>query len=296
VLAIVYAALYRKHTSFIRGLLLTFFFLAAYLYNNFNMSDGLRAASGEQSDLTSVVNVTMIVMILFTIGMAASVYFSLIAGDGLWRSMNRNLWPRWREAGYGEHVWRSMKAGYCFALILLGLQTLILLLLEKGIGAWSTSDVTQSPVNMAVPWLLPLLAWCAAISEEAIYRLFGVAIFRKWFKNTYAAAIIPTIIWALGHVAYPIYPATTRLIELTIIGFIFCFVFIRYGFITAVFAHAIFDTILMSASIIFLGSAINITAGIIYILLPVPLAWLIRYFHKKREPRPTVTAPPEALQ
>jgi hypothetical protein len=286
VLAIVYAALYRKHTSFVRGLVLTGIFLAAYLYNTINMSDGIRASLGELPAIDSVMNVTMIVTVLITVGLAVSVYFSLVAGDGLWRSMHRNLWPRWGEAGYGEHVWKAMKIGYWFAFIILGLQSLILLALEKGTGAWSTTDVTQSPLNMAVPWLFPLLAWCAAISEEAVYRLFGVAIFRKWFRNTYAAAIIPTVVWALGHVTYPIYPATTRLVELTLLGFVFCFVFIRFGFIAAVFTHAILDSILMAISLLYLGSPVNIAAAAIYIVLPLPIAWLIRYFSQRKRMRP----------
>ncbi|CAH1190000.1 hypothetical protein PAECIP111893_00084 [Paenibacillus plantiphilus] len=283
VLAVIYAILYRKHTSFVRGILLTLIFLGFYAVNNFNMIDGILAGSGEDTiaDEGAIIAITLIITTIFTFLLAVSVYFSLVGGDGLWRSTGRTLWPRFREAGYGDHVWRSMWLGYLAAFMLLGLQTVIFIIWTSMTGAWATSDVTQSPYNLSIPWLLPLLAWCAAISEEAIYRLFGIGLMKKWFKNTFVAALIPTVIWALGHVTYPIFPATTRLVELTILGLIFSFLFLRYGFITAVFTHAIFNSVMMAISLMFMGSLGNILWGIFYILLPIPIAWLIRLWDNR---------------
>ncbi|MCQ6558686.1 CPBP family intramembrane glutamic endopeptidase [Paenibacillus mendelii] len=281
VLAIVYGALYRRHTSFFRGLTLTGIFLAFYLVNNINMTDGLIASFGEDPNASEFAVIAIALTCIVTVVMAAAVYFSLVAGDGLWRSMGRNLWPRMGEPGYGTHVWRSMWLGYLIALILLGAQTVILLVIEKASGAWSTTDVTQSPYNFAAPWLFPLLAWCAAISEEAVYRFFGIGILKRWIRNTFVASLIPSVIWALGHVTYPIFPATTRLFELTIIGLAFSYVFLRYGLITVIFAHAIFNSIMMAISLLFMGSAFNILMGIIYIVLPIPIAILIRYRHNR---------------
>ncbi|EXX85832.1 hypothetical protein BG53_14285 [Paenibacillus darwinianus] len=305
VLAIVYAALTRRHTSFLRGLVLTGLFLLFYTVNNLNMYDGIRASIGEAADAETLTNIGIAVQILFTVGIAVSVYFSLVGGDGLWRKMGRNLWLRRGEPGFGDHVWKAMKLGYWAAFIFLGLQTLIFIALEKGIGVWSTSDVTQSPLNFQIPWLIPLLAWAAAISEEAVYRMFGIAVFKKWFRSTAAAAIIPTIVWALGHVAYPIYPWSTRLIELTILGLLFCYLFVTFGYATAVFAHAVINSILFSMPLIFMGTPVNATAGIIYMLLPIAIAWIIRWYDRKFKPRNTkgraplgdaVTAPVEAIR
>ncbi|QYR20493.1 CPBP family intramembrane metalloprotease [Paenibacillus sp. sptzw28] len=285
VLAIIYASLYRKHSSFKRGIVLSLVFLFVYLANNISMTDGILAAAGENPNAVSYAVVTVAITSIVTVVMAAAAYFSLVGGDALWNSMGRRLWPRFGEAGYGEYVWRSMWLGYLFALILLGLQTVIFIVLLNVTGAWSTTDVTQSPYNLAAPWIFPMMAWCAAISEEAVYRLFGIGLLKKWFKNTFVAALIPTIIWALGHVTYPIFPSTTRLFELTIIGLAFSFMFVRYGFITVLFAHAVFDSIMMAISLMFMGTAVNILTGIIYIILPIPIAWSIRWFDKRTPKR-----------
>ncbi|MBB3108397.1 hypothetical protein FHS18_000425 [Paenibacillus phyllosphaerae] len=296
VLAIVYAVLYRKQTSFNRGWLLTALFLLIYMANNWNMLDGLVANYGEDENAFLYAVTGMAIQSIITVLLAASVYFSLVAGDGLWRSMGKQLWPRMGEAGYGQHVWDSMKLGYLIAFILLGIQTVIFIVLELSTDAWSTTDVMQSPYNFAAPWVFPALAWCAAISEEVVFRLFGIGLLRKWFKNAFVASLIPTIIWALGHVTYAIYPSTTRLIELTILGLLFSFFFLRYGLITVIFAHAVLDLIMMALSLMFLGSAGNIIIGLFYMVTPVLVAALIRWWANKKGRARDITAPPSVLQ
>ncbi|QHT60047.1 CPBP family intramembrane metalloprotease [Paenibacillus lycopersici] len=286
ILAIIYASLYRKHSSFVRGIVITLLFLVMYIVNDINMKDGLLAGYGETADGSILAAAAVLVTCLVTIVMALAVYFSLVAGDGLWRSMGRSLWPRYGQAGYGEHVWRSMWLGYLSAFALLGLQTVIFIVLMHAYGSWATTDVTQSTYNLAVPWAFPLLAWCAAISEEAVFRLFGIGLLKRWFKNSFVASLIPTIIWALGHVTYPIFPSTTRLLELTVIGLVFSFLFLRFGFITVLFAHAIFDSTMMAISLMFMGGAGDVLIGIFYIVLPIPIAWLFRAWDKRRRLSP----------
>ncbi|REK74565.1 CPBP family intramembrane glutamic endopeptidase [Paenibacillus paeoniae] len=286
VLAIIYAILYRKHTSFTYGILLTVVFFIAYVIMNLGVADGMIASQGEvlQDDFLSIIlTVTTIVL---SVVMAASVYFSLVAGDGLWKSQGRSVWPRMKEPGYGDYVWRSMGLSYLFALIMLGLQPVIFFVLGKLIGTWGASDVTMSPYNMKYLWLMPVLAWAAAISEEAVYRFFGIGLFRRWFRNTFAAAIIPTIIWALGHVMYPFYPSTTRLFELIVIGLIFSFIFVRFGFITAMFTHVIFNSVAVGSSMIFAGGTINIVSALFFIILPVIIAFILKVWSNRKRTNP----------
>jgi len=276
--AIVFAIRRRRSTSLLRGLLLTALFLAFYIANNFNMADGIRASYGARPDVETLTAAGIVVSNIFTVLMGIGIYFCLVGGDGLWRGFGQRLWARYGEAGYGDHVWRSMKLSYPLAFVLLGAQSVLLFGLDRSIGSWSTTSVESSPYNLALPLLYPLLAWCAAISEEAMYRLFGIALFKKLLRRQWLAYLVPTVIWALGHVSYPVYPFYSRLIELTIVGLLFCVLFVRYGFITAVFTHAMLDTVLMSFNLLQLGTPVNLLAAAVYLVLPVGIAWLLRSF------------------
>lgn len=290
ILAIVYSAKTRMYTSFRRGIFLMIFYFAVIMITTFNMMPVFEAEGITAEALT----VGLVIQLIVTLMNAAGLYFSLVGGDGLWRKQDINIWPRAKEIGYGRHVLQSMSDGYAWAFILLGVQSLLFLVLENTLHSWSTTDASQSTYNMVYPWLFPILAWTAGISEEAIYRLFGIAMLKKIVKNTVVASIITTLIWALGHTLYPIYPVFTRPIELLFIGLLFSFIFIRYGFITAVFAHVIFDSILMGLSLIFMADAINISAGIFYIVLPIIVAFVIDKFNpkeKEREKEPLYKAP-----
>ncbi|GFN31268.1 hypothetical protein PCURB6_15280 [Paenibacillus curdlanolyticus] len=280
--AIVMAIRQRRSTSLLRGLLLTALFLAFYIANNFNMADGIRASYGARPDVEMLTTAGVIFSNIFTLLMGIGIYFCLVGGDGIWRSSGQRLWARYGEHGYGDHVWRSMKLSYPLAFVLLGTQSILLFGLDRSVHSWSTTSVESSPYNLALPLLYPLLAWCAAISEEAIYRLFGIAIFKKLLRRQWLAYLVPTVIWALGHVSYPVYPFYSRLIELTIVGLLFCVLFVRYGFITAVFTHAMLDTVLMSFSLLQLGTPLNLLAAIIYLVLPVGIAWIMRSFANRR--------------
>lgn len=282
ILAVIYAVLYRGYTSYKRGIVLSIVYFVTYVIINLNVLDGIRASQGENELGGQTILITAVFTVFLSIPMAGSIYFSLVAGDGLWKAQGRALWPRFREPGYGTYVWRSMGLGYCFAAIMFAVQAAIFIGLKFTIGTWSTSDVTQSPYNMAYLWLMPVLAWAAAISEEAVYRFFGIGLFRKWFKNTFAAALIPTISWAFGHVMYPFYPSSTRLIELIIIGLLFSCIFVRYGLITAMFTHAIFNSVGVAITIFTVGSAFDIASGIFFVVLPVIIAFVIKSMDDKR--------------
>lgn len=233
VLAIIYSILTRQHTSFKRGIFLSVFYFVVSMLSAINMlpvfkSQGLSGAG---------LQFAFIIQGILTLLMTVLLYFSLVGGNGLWRKLGINPWARAKEPGYGKYVLHSMFTGYLWAFILLGVQSIIYIVLDKTIHTWSTTDATQSPYNMVYPWLLPIMAWMAGISEEAVYRLFGIPMMKKIVRNTFIACLIPTLIWALGHTLYPIYPVISRPIELTIVGLIFSLIFLRHGYITVMFSH-----------------------------------------------------------
>lgn len=285
ILAIIYSVKTRPFSSFLRGLVLSIAYFIFTMVGAVNMLPML-----EKDGLgTEVLILGFIVQGALTLVISASIYFSLIGGDGLWRKQGLNLWARAKEPGYGQHVLFSMQSAYLWALILLGAQSVIFFVLGHTIGTWSTTDATQSAYNMLYPILFPLLAWVAGIGEEAVYRLFGIPMLKKIFRSTFVASLISSMIWAFGHSLYPIYPVYSRPIELTIVGLLFSFVFLRYGYITAMFTHVIFNSILMSLSLMLMGGVLNWTAGIVYIALPAIVAYVIYLFNP---PGRTESIPP----
>lgn len=302
IIAIVYAGTHGKYSSYRRGIFLSVLFFVLYAGLTFNMLPGLRAGTWETgASLGDSVNV--VISLVTYAAMAVLTYFSAVGGDGLWKSMGRSLWPRWRESGYGETVLRSMREGYFLAFILLGAQSVILLVLEQSLGSFASSDASQSMYNMTFPLLLPLLAWCAGISEELQSRLFGIGVFRSWFLGgsrlllrrepsrrttfllTTAAMIPPGLLWAMGHVGYAIYPVYTRLIELLIMSFLFGWFMLRFGIITVIFAHVTLDAMLMGMQMMFDGLPGDFFGGVFSLLMPGLAGIIIWWLHGARRGR-----------
>ncbi|WP_019635926.1 CPBP family intramembrane glutamic endopeptidase [Paenibacillus fonticola] len=282
ILAIIFSVKTRPFSSFVRGIVLSSIYFIFSMVGALNLLPYLQKDGFDPAALI----VGFVIQGLLTLLISASIYFSLVGGDGLWRKQGINLWGRANEAGYGQSVVYSMREGYQWALVLLGLQSIIFLIFEKSFGVWSTTDAAQSPYNMAYPLLLPLLAWVAGIGEEAVYRLFGIPMLKNIFRSTFIACFLSSLIWAFGHSLYPIFPVYSRPIELTLIGLMFSFIFLRYGYITAMFTHVIFNSILMSLSLIFMGGALNWSAGLFYIALPALVAFVIYLFNPPGRGRP----------
>jgi hypothetical protein len=184
-----------------------------------------------------------------------------------------------------------MGRGYPLAFVLLGVQGILYWIGERLLGVWSVNDPSFSTFNTLVPALFPLTAWVAAISEEAIYRVFGIAFFRKLFRNTAVAAALSSVLWAVAHIGYPIFPAYTRLVEVTILGFLFSWVYLRYGFAAAVFTHAIFDSILMALSLMSMGGTANVVLAAGYMALPAIIGYALNRLHGRFKPRLRPAAP-----
>jgi hypothetical protein len=282
ILALIYSILRRGHTSWRRGLFLSSAHFLIMMVSSYNV---LPESGGDSAEARITAVVMFIIYVLYSLLMSSLLYFSLVGGDGLWRAEEKlNPWPRAKEPGYGQYVLDSIRAGYVWAFVLLGVQTIMFIILSFALDNWSTTDASQSPYNMKYAWLLPIVAWLAGLSEEAVYRLFGIRMLKKLVKNTFIAALITTLIWALGHTLYPIYPVSSRPIELTVIGLLFSYIFLRYGFIAVMFSHVVFDSILMGATLIFMQDKVNIGAGIVTIILPFIVGYIVYRFNPPRGP------------
>lgn len=293
--AIVYTIRYRKQISFSRGVLFTLVTLAVSIFSTLNTLPILAAQKGADPNDGIYSTVYLVLMIGYNVFSAVSLYFSLLSGNEIWRRKGRRLWPRFRDADFGRHVYDSMGRGYLLCIFIIGVQQALLFFAMRAFDSFAISDPTQSEYNMLWPWLLPSLAWMAGISEEATYRLLGGGLFKKLLRFDFLAILIPGIAWALGHTGYAFYPNYTRLFEVTLLALIFGYMMLRYGLYTAIFAHVTMDSLLMSLSfMVGKNSGTYNMLAVFYILLPAIVATVIYLFHRllRGNPGPTSPVPP----
>ncbi|SCW30698.1 Membrane protease YdiL, CAAX protease family [Paenibacillus tianmuensis] len=284
---------YRRQVRFGRGTVLTMLFLAIYLTNNFNMLPAFRTMHGSGPSEPEAA-IYLLIMNIFITLMAGSTYLSFLAGRQLWLNRGWNAWPVWRDPQFGSETRTAMVRGYLICLFILGVQQVMLFIASEAFDVWAVSEPTDSIYNMRVPGLFPLMAWAAAISEEAVYRLLGIALVLKLTRSRALAVLLPSIIWAMSHTQYPIYPVYTRLIEVTVLGLVFGWAFLRYGFLTAMFAHAAMDSILMGLSLMYTGEPLQIALGALYLLVPAAVGWIIAWLHGRFNRRPPAASLPGA--
>ncbi|MBB6732511.1 CPBP family intramembrane glutamic endopeptidase [Cohnella zeiphila] len=301
VLAVAYAIACRKWTSFKRGRTIAVIYFLLYFAFTLNMTAGFRSQSGKGLPVDDATVYALLIANGFILaGTALVTYFAAVAGSGLWKRMGRSLWARWAEADYGRTIMRGVRQGYALAFILLGAQSVILVGLDRLAGTFSASDASQSPYNLTFSWLMPMIAWCAALSEETLYRLFGIGLLRGWLLSgarlvlrrepspraasllTLAAMVPPSVTWAFGHVGYPIYPVYSRLIELTILGVLLGWFMLRFGLIAVFFAHAALDATLVGMQLLFDGLPYDWVSGLFSIALPALAGGAISLAHRWR--------------
>ncbi|WP_229106837.1 CPBP family intramembrane glutamic endopeptidase, partial [Paenibacillus sp. 1001270B_150601_E10] len=285
-ISIILAVVFRKKVKFRSATMwvLTIISCGISILHVINLIPGVAMLSLSRAvSFDAILFTTLLQIALTIIQGGVTLYFSLVTGKHLWqRTPYPSIMPTWSDASFGQQLVDAFWRGLCFAGVLLGLQSIIFTGLEYSVQAWSSTDAENSPLNLTIPAFFPLVAWVAAISEETFFRLFGVGLLRKLVRNTWIAAIIPTFVWAAGHVTYPIYPYYSRPVELMILGFVFVWIMVRYNFWTALFAHLMLDTLLMVISYLLEGTAQGMTLGLIYLLLPVILVYAIRYFKEKK--------------
>lgn len=282
----------RREIRYARGAFLTLLFLVIYIANNFNMLPAFRTMHGSGPSEPGALFYLWFSNI-FVGAMAVSTYLALSAGRQLWLERGWNPWPVWRDSVFGSEVWKATVRGYLLCLFILGLQQTMFFIGAEAFDVWTVSDPTDSVYNMTYPGIFPLMAWVASISEEAVYRLLGIAVMLKLTRSRFLAVLLPSVIWAMSHTQYPVYPVYTRLVEVTVIGLIFGYVFLKYGFLTALFTHASMNSILMGLSIMIIGEPGQVAAGAAYLAAPAAIGWLLSRLHARINRRPPAFPPPD---
>jgi hypothetical protein len=164
---------------------------------------------------------------------------------------------------------QEVLGGYLFAFMILGFVTLFYFYGMKFLGVWSFPAPSYSNLlGTFFPFFEPLaLSLLAALSEEFMFRLFGISFLKRFIRITFFAVLIPSLIWAFAHSSYAVYPIYTRGVELTIVAFAFSYVFLRYGILCCIVAHYVIDAVLFSIPLLRSKNPYFFWSGIVVIVL-----------------------------
>jgi membrane protease YdiL (CAAX protease family) len=149
-------------------------------------------------------------------------------------------------------------------------------------GAWSPADVPYSDLlNTRFPWLFVLFGgFLPAVSEEFMFRMFGIPFLRKLLRSLPVAVVLAGFIWGFGHAAYPQQPFYIRGVEVGIGGVALGLIMLRWGILPTLVWHYSVDAmysamlLLRSQSLYFKLSGAA-SAG--FVVLPAVLA-LVAYW------------------
>lgn len=137
---------------------------------------------------------------------------------------------------------RTVLAGYFLAGILLGLQAIIFFVGEEYCGVWAEEHwVTQFSTAYWPFWAALLVGIQACLWEEMLFRVFLFNWLRLNGRGILMAALISSVVWGFGHSTYPVFPAWFRGLEMTFLGLVFVWAYLKYGVLIVLVAHFVFN-------------------------------------------------------
>ncbi len=192
---------------------------------------------------------------------------------------------------FNRNISRAVLLGYLIAVITLGLQAVTFYLGQKYLGVWREWYKLTEFSSAYLPLLAAFtLAITASFNEEIIFRLFGISLTKKILKNTVAAVILTSLLWGLGHTGYAVFPVWFRVAEVSLIGLLFGFIFLKFGIIPLITAHYLFDVFWSAAAYILGRGQPSLFAGSVFILtLPLIYALIAWFLNRGDKERDTIT-------
>lgn len=252
---------------------------------------------------------TSIVVFLFAgINIVPSLIFSYDTAMGFWEYMVQNLGVCLLAVGFGglyfsllaasaDAIYRKwapdsiafenlfspkssrQKAtlvglGFAFLYLFfsLGYQCLFYIIGQK-FGVWCPLGV-QDEAALGLVFsasFAMFVGYFASISEEIVYRVVGITLLTKVFRNVWIANLIQAIVWGFAHSSYPQQPAYTRGVELSIEGFISGAFFIKFGLLPSLLSHYMFNVTVSSVPSFCSDSLLSKLSSLIPYL--PPLIW-----------------------
>ena len=181
-------------------------------------------------------------------------------------------------------------AGYLAVPIELALIAAFYFVTNRYFGWWQPSETLTDPniLGSALPALAPSgMALQAGFMEECLFRavpLSIAALLGSHFGHRRLliaiALVLQAIVFGAAHANYPGFPSYSRLVELAGPAFVWGLIFVRFGLLTTVILHAVFDLTLMSIPVFLIegqGSTINQALVIAAGLVPLAIVLARRF-------------------
>lgn len=257
---------------------LAFFFFSGNVLFALNNFEGILIGYNTSASLLPYLGLAFVKLLINIIFLTVIFIMPGLAGESLCREVFAQN-PRCSFLHYLKSTFFSRRAsssvvvGYFIFFIILGFQALIFNFGQKYFGVWREWIKLTQYSSSYIPFLSAfIIAANASLSEEVVFRIFGISFTRKYLKNTAAAVLVASLIWGFGHSQYPVFPAWFRGIEVTCIGLLFGFIFLKFGIIVLVTAHYVFDAFLGVSAHIFGHSGVYMFVSSIFIVM-IPLIY-----------------------
>ncbi len=183
---------------------------------------------------------------------------------------------------------RQIFIGYLAAAVILGVQAFIFDLGFKYCGVWDELTwLTQASTTILPAFTALAIAFQASFSEEAMFRLFAINLFKKYGFPTIAAVFLSAVMWGFGHTGYAIFPMWFRGVEVTCIGIVMGIFYLRFGIVCVIAAHFLVDAFLFSLPYLLNPRAsFDFYSALGVISLPLLLAFIALIFNRNTQERP----------
>ena len=186
------------------------------------------------------------------------------------------------------NVARQIFIGYLAAAVILGAQGFIFNLGFKYCGVWDElSWLTQASTTFVPAFTALAIGFQASFSEETMFRLFAINLFKKYGAPTLLAVFLSALMWGFGHTGYEIFPMWFRGVEVTCIGLIMGVFYLRYGLVCVIAAHFLIDSFLSSLPYLLNPKAsFDFYSALVVVTFPLFLALIALIFNKNDAEKP----------
>ncbi|MDD5660749.1 MAG: type II CAAX endopeptidase family protein [Candidatus Omnitrophica bacterium] len=193
-----------------------------------------------------------------------------------------------KSSFFNRTLTRSVILGYLIWVIMLGLQAVVFYNGQKYLGVWREWYTMTYFSSSYVPLFSAfVIGASASLNEEINFRLFGISLAKKYLRNSILAVILASVVWGMGHTMYAIFPVWFRIVEISLIGLFYGFIFIRFGIIPLLVAHYLFDVFLCSAAYLLGKSSLYLFYTSVGLLaIPLFLAILAYFTNKSQIDKP----------